>query len=59
MNSLPDTLDQLALRVADGEAVDWDRALDADGRPAELAALRLIEAIAAGHLGEVDQDEES
>lgn len=45
----PEDLDELALSVADGAVIDWNRAIDGSGTPAEVAALRLIEAIAAGH----------
>jgi hypothetical protein len=45
----PDELATLALSVADGDAVDWERRGDDTGRPAELAALQLVAEIAEGH----------
>ena len=45
----PHELEQVALAVANGDAVDWSRVLEATGDAAEVRALRLIEAIAAGY----------
>lgn len=42
-------VEQVALAVASGDAVDWSRALEATGGAAEIGALRLIEAIAAAY----------
>ena len=42
-------LEELALAVADGDAVDWSRVLDAAEDPAAIHALRLLEAIADGY----------
>ena len=53
----PVLLETLALAVADGAPIDWAGVLDRVGEPAELDALRLIEAIAAGHRMDTDPDD--
>ena len=53
----PPVLETLALALADGAPIDWEHALDVVGDPAELDALRLIEAIAAGHRTDSDPND--
>lgn len=45
----PRALEQLALGIADGEPVDWNRLAGDQVSQPEVEALRLIAAIAAAH----------
>ncbi len=47
-------LETLALAVADGDAVDWNRARDGIVDHAAMDALRLIAAIAEGYRRDVE-----